>query len=101
MTAEPDDGGRAISLEASPIRVRAFEGRDAEAVDSVALEAFEQYREVYDDWATLQRAVRNTSGLAREAELLVAEVDGRSPAPLLIARPFRGRGPIFSTRAGR
>ncbi len=73
---------------AAPIRIRAFEGADAEAVDSVALGAFEQYRGVYSDWETLERAVGKMSALAREAELLVAEGDGKVAGAVAYCPPF-------------
>jgi ribosomal protein S18 acetylase RimI-like enzyme len=74
--------------EPVPIRIRLFEDADSEAVDSVALAAFEQYRGVYSDWDTLERAVSRMSDLAREAELLVAEECGRITAAVAYCPPF-------------
>jgi ribosomal protein S18 acetylase RimI-like enzyme len=72
----------------APIRIRAFEDGDSDAVDSVALRAFEQYRGVYSDWAMLERAVGRMSGLAAEAELLVGEDDGRIAGAVAYCPPF-------------
>lgn len=78
-----DGGGRRASLP-----VRDFREADAEAVDSVALEAFEQYRHVYSDWATLERAVGRMSALAKEADLLVVEADARIVGAVAYCPPF-------------
>lgn len=83
MTAEAGDGGEAVSTA-----IRPFEDKDAEAVDAVATEAFEQYRGVYGDWEILERAVGRTSALAREAELLVAETDGKVAGAVAYCPPF-------------
>jgi ribosomal protein S18 acetylase RimI-like enzyme len=73
---------------AGAIRVRAFEAADAEAVNAVALDSFEQYRGVYDDWETLERAVGATSALAEDAQLLVAELDGKIAGAVAYCPPF-------------
>jgi ribosomal protein S18 acetylase RimI-like enzyme len=53
--------------------VRPFHPTDAGAVNAVALAAFAQYRDVYDDWATLSRGVGAMASLAQHAEIVVAE----------------------------
>lgn len=83
MNAEEECGGEPV-----PIRIRAFEGVDSEAVDTVALDAFEQYRGVYSDWATLEQAVSRMSGLTGDAELLVAEEAGRIVGAVAYCPPF-------------
>lgn len=94
MTEEADGVDRA-----GPIRIRAFETADAQAVNNVALEAFEQYRGVYDDWDTLERAVGATSALAGDSELLVAEVDGKIAGAVAYCPPFsEPRAEFFEPR---
>jgi ribosomal protein S18 acetylase RimI-like enzyme len=56
--------------------VRPFTPGDAEAVNALALAAFEQYRGVYDDWETLSRGVGSMASLAGGGEILVAEEEG-------------------------
>jgi len=82
------NGVEAKAAGPSPLRIRDFEPADAEAVDSVALAAFRQYRGVYSDWATLQQAVGKMSGLAGEAELLVAQLGGRTAGAVAYCPPF-------------
>ena len=70
------------------IPIRAFEGADSEGVNSVALAAFAQYRGVYSDWETLERAVGRMSDLAAESKLLVAEEGGRIVGAVAYCPPF-------------
>ncbi|HEY0131611.1 MAG TPA: GNAT family N-acetyltransferase [Allosphingosinicella sp.] len=84
---------------AASILIRAFETADSAAVDAVALEAFEQYRGVYDDWRTLEQAVGRTSAMAADAELLIAEVDGRVAGAVAYCPPFsEPRADFFESR---
>jgi GNAT superfamily N-acetyltransferase len=55
------------------VLLRPFQPSDAAAVNRVALAAFEQYRNVYDDWEALSRGVGATDALAAQSELIVAE----------------------------
>jgi predicted N-acetyltransferase YhbS len=95
---------RAQEERSSPLRgadrlIRAFEAADAEAVDAVALRAFEQYRGVYSNWETLERSVGRTSKLAREAELLVAEEEGEVVGAVAYCPPFsQPRADFFEPR---
>lgn len=83
MTTEAVGG-----VEPVPIRIRTFEASDSQPVDSVALAAFRQYRGVYNDWETLERAVSRMSGLAEQSELLVAEEGGRIAGAVAYCPPF-------------
>jgi ribosomal protein S18 acetylase RimI-like enzyme len=76
------------SQQPPPIRLRPFEAADSAAVDVVALAAFEQYRGVYDDWERLERAVGRMSGMAGEAELVVAEAGGAVAGAAAYCPPF-------------
>ncbi|MDR3511871.1 MAG: GNAT family N-acetyltransferase [Caulobacteraceae bacterium] len=58
------------------VTVRDARPDDAEAINQVALAAFAQYRDRYDDWPRFSRGLGAMSTLARTAALLVAERDG-------------------------
>jgi predicted N-acetyltransferase YhbS len=77
-----------LKQQATPTRLRAFQSADSAAVDSVALAAFEQYRGVYDEWERLERAVGRMSGMAGEAELVVAEAGGAVAGAVAYCPPF-------------
>lgn len=53
--------------------LRDYSSPDAPAVDALALAAFEQYRDAYDDWPAFAAGVSKMSSLATVAELIVAE----------------------------
>jgi ribosomal protein S18 acetylase RimI-like enzyme len=53
--------------------VRDFSPADSEAVNCVALAAFEQYKGVYSDWEILARGVGSMAALADGGRIVVAE----------------------------
>jgi ribosomal protein S18 acetylase RimI-like enzyme len=53
--------------------VRPFHPTDAGAVNAVALAAFAQYCDIYDDWQTLSLGVGAMASLSQHAEIVVAE----------------------------
>lgn len=55
-----------------PIRLRDFDAADGAAVDVVALAAFEQFHDSYDDWSAFRAGVARMSSLAASGELIVA-----------------------------
>jgi ribosomal protein S18 acetylase RimI-like enzyme len=85
---ESGSTGEALPAPNLPIRLRPFQTADSAAVDVVALAAFEQYRGVYDEWERLERAVGRMSGMAGEADLVVAEAGGAVAGAVAYCRPF-------------
>lgn len=67
-----------------------------EAVNRIALAAFEQYRDVYDDWEPLARIVGNMAALAPTAQILVAEVDERAAGAVAYVGPGVEKAPFFA-----
>ena len=59
------------------LRVREFAQDDAHAVDRIALSAFSQFADLYDDWPALAASVSRMSGLAAQGEIVVADLAGR------------------------
>ena len=95
--------------------VREFLPGDSAQVNALALQAFEQFKNSYQDWPGFRAKIGNMSALAEVGEVIVAEVEGQivgavayiSPsAPkaeffrpewpimrmLVVAPDFRGRG---------
>ena len=54
------------------IQLHQFAPTDEEAVNRVALAAFEQYRDEYQDWEAFTRRIGSMSVLAQSAEIIVA-----------------------------
>lgn len=70
------------------MRLRPYVRADADAVNGVALAAFEQYRGVYSDWAAVARGVGSMAALADAAEIVVAEVAERIAGAVAYVPPF-------------
>lgn len=70
------------------MHIRPFAPEDADAVNAVALAAFDQYRGVYDDWETLSRGVGAMALLAKTAQIVVAEDEARIVGAIAYVPPF-------------
>ncbi len=57
--------------------LRNFDPADAPQVNSIAVNAFSQFKGKYSDWDTFLQGVGKMSELARTAELIVAETNGK------------------------
>jgi ribosomal protein S18 acetylase RimI-like enzyme len=68
--------------------IRPYSPADAEAVNRVALAAFEQYRGVYNDWDALERGVGSMAAMGGSAEIIVAELEGEVAGAVAYVPPF-------------
>ena len=59
------------------IAVRDYDSSDTEAVNRLAVTAFSQFSEHYDDWPAMRANLARTSELSAAGELIVAELDGQ------------------------
>jgi GNAT superfamily N-acetyltransferase len=82
--------------------LRDFLPEDAVAVDELAVLAFEQYQDAYDDWPTFRSRISSMSALAAAGEIIVAELDGRIVGAVAYIGPgapkaefFRAEWPIM------
>jgi len=75
--------------------IRPYQPADREAVDRVALAAFEQYAHAYADWPRFSARIARTSELAGQAELLVADRAGEVLGAVLHVAPGMPRSAIF------
>lgn len=55
----------------------AFPAADADAVNRVALAAYDEYRDHFEDWAGFSQRIGAVAALAATGEILVARVDGQ------------------------
>ena len=76
-------------------RLREFSEGDAAAVDAVALAAFSEYREAYDDWPAFAGRVGAMSALARDGEIVVAASGAELLGAVVYIGPGRPKSPIF------
>jgi ribosomal protein S18 acetylase RimI-like enzyme len=69
--------GATSAAPAGAYAIRDFATADTDAVNAVALAAFEQFRVQYSDWPEFAKTIGVTANLADGGELIVATRDGR------------------------
>jgi GNAT superfamily N-acetyltransferase len=79
----------------SEIAIRAYVEADRAAVNAVALAAFAQYADDYEDWPTFSAGIARMADLARDGDLLVAVHAGRVAGAVVHVGPGRPRSAIF------
>ncbi len=82
--------------------LRNFLPADAPCIDALAVVAFEQFKDAYDDWPEFRLKIANMSALAATGEIIVAEMDGRIVGAVAYIGPgatkaafFRAEWPIM------
>jgi ribosomal protein S18 acetylase RimI-like enzyme len=79
------------------ISIREFRSDDANAVNRVALAAWDQYRTVFSDWAQMEIIFANAAALATKSELLVAKNEESIVGCVAYVRPGRDRESMFDS----
>ena len=77
------------------IELRAFRPADAAQVDAVALAAFGQYREAYDNWPAMAAGISGMSALAASGDITVAERAGRIVGAVVYVPAGRPKASFF------
>jgi ribosomal protein S18 acetylase RimI-like enzyme len=75
--------------------IRAYVETDRAAVNAVALAAFAQYENDYEDWPTFSAGIGRMADLAADGDLFVAERDGSIAGAVVHVGPGRPRSAIF------
>src|SRR5688572_5195495 len=73
-----------------------FTSSDAEAVNRVALSAFQQYQNEYYYWGALSSRIGNIAGLAEFGELVVAKVEGEVAGAVAYVGPGKAKAAFFA-----
>jgi GNAT superfamily N-acetyltransferase len=79
------------------VLVRDYLSEDATAVNRVALAAWDQYRDVFSDWARSEAIFANAASLATQGDLIVAESAGLIVGCVVYVSPHRERDPMFES----
>ncbi len=74
--------------------IREFRSEDKVEVDALALRAFEQFKEAYDDWPAFKARI-NLSALAEVGEVIVAEMEGRVAGAVAYLGPCAQKAEFF------
>lgn len=75
--------------------IRSFLPNDASEVDAVALRAFDEFKNAYDDWPAFQAKIASMSSLAEMGELIVAEFEGHIVGAVAYVGPGLPKSPFF------
>jgi ribosomal protein S18 acetylase RimI-like enzyme len=75
--------------------LRDYRASDAGAVNRVALAAFQQFRDAYDNWPAMAANVGNMAALALGGEIVVAEINGALAGAVAYIPPHRPKAPYF------
>jgi GNAT superfamily N-acetyltransferase len=80
------------------IKIRDYESADAEALNRIAVSAFEQYRNQYQDWQAMRAVLSKTSALSATGEVVVAEFQDRLSGAVAYFGPNSQKAPFFDQR---
>ena len=75
--------------------LRDFEQGDTMQVNALALRAFEQFKDAYQDWPAFQAKIGNMSALAEVGEVIVAETEGRIVGAVAYVGPGAPKAEFF------
>lgn len=75
--------------------VRNFLPSDSAQVNALALLAFEQFKDSYQDWPGFRAKIGNMSALADAGEIVVAEVEGKIVGAVAYVSPSSPKAEFF------
>ena len=79
------------------IRLRDYQEADAEDLNRVAVAAFDQFRDNYDDWPAMRAGLSNTSALGATGEVVIAELQGRVAGAVAYFGPNSQKAAFFDS----
>jgi GNAT superfamily N-acetyltransferase len=77
------------------IRIRDYDGQDADNLNRIAVSAFEQFRDHYQDWPAMRAGLAKTAALNAVGELIVVECEGRLAGGVAYVGPNRPKAAFF------
>ena len=73
------------------ITIRQYSKEDKEKINSVAIDAFQQFKEQYSDWESLLNSVGNMSSLEGKSNIFVAEVNNEVAGAVALVLPGKDK----------
>jgi GNAT superfamily N-acetyltransferase len=77
------------------IRIRDYEGSDADNLNRTAVAAFDQFRDRYQDWPAMLAGLSKTSDLSASGEVIIAELQDAFAGAVAYFGPDRPKAPFF------
>lgn len=72
-----------------------FTSNDGEDVSKIAVSAFEQYKELYDDWDVFVSKIAAMPSLAESSEIITAKIDGEIVGAVAYVAPHKPKAEFF------
>ena len=79
-------------------KIRDYQNSDAEGLNRIAVSAFGQFRDHYQDWPAMQASLSKTSALSAAGEVIVAEAQGRLAGAVAYFGPNVAKAAFFDSR---
>jgi GNAT superfamily N-acetyltransferase len=80
---------------ADSARIRDYRSSDADDVNRIAVAAFGQFRDLYQDWPAMLAGLSRTSSLGDAGELIVAETHDRLAGAVAYFGPTAAKASFF------
>jgi GNAT superfamily N-acetyltransferase len=80
------------------VKIRDYEGSDADDVNRIAVSAFSQFRDQYHDWPAMLAGLSKTSTLSATGEIIVVEYQSRLAGAVAYFGPASQKAPFFDQR---
>jgi GNAT superfamily N-acetyltransferase len=80
------------------IRLRDYESADAEDLNRIAVSAFDQFRDHYDDWPAMRAGLSKTSALSVSGEVIIAELQHKPAGAVAYFGPNSQKAAFFDQR---
>jgi GNAT superfamily N-acetyltransferase len=80
------------------IEIRDYQSSDAEDLNRVAVSAFDQFRDLYQDRPAMRAGLSKTSALSVTGEVIVAEFQKQFAGAVAYFGPNRQKAPFFDQR---
>jgi GNAT superfamily N-acetyltransferase len=79
------------------IRLRDYQDADAEDLNRIAVAAFDQFRDHYDDWPAMRAGLSKTSALDGSGEIIIAELQDRIAGAVAYFGPDSPKAAFFDS----
>ncbi len=80
------------------IRIRDYDNSDAENLNRIAVSAFAQFRDHYQDWPAMCAGLSRTSALSATGEVIIAELQHQPAGAVGYFGPDRPKASFFNQR---
>jgi len=80
------------------IRLRDYESADAENLNRIAVSAFDQFRDHYEDWPAMLAGLSKTSALSASGEIIIAELEDKFAGAVAYFGPNSQKASFFDQR---